>query len=53
MNLNNDKDSEQNSKKHYMKWLKYQSWSCFLANKIEQTYDENIINYYKASSWRR
>jgi len=53
MNLNDDKDSEQNSKKHYTKWLRYQSWSCFLTNKIEQTHDENIIDCYRASSWRR
>ncbi len=35
MNLKDDKDSEQNLKKHYVKWLRYQSWSCFLTNKIE------------------
>jgi len=35
MNFKDDKDSEQNLKKHYIKWLKYQSWSCFLTNKIE------------------
>ncbi len=35
MNLNDDKDSEQNLKKHYARWLKYWSQSCFLINKIE------------------
>ena len=53
MNFNDDKDSEQNLKKHYVRWLKYQSRSCFLINKIEQTHDEDIIDCYKASSWRR
>ncbi len=53
MNLNDDKDSEQNLKKHYTRWLKYRSWSCFLTNKIEQTYDEDIIDCYRAFSWRR
>ncbi len=53
MNLNDDKDSEQNLKKHYTRWLRYWSQSCFLTNKIEQTHDENIIDCYKASSWRR
>ncbi len=53
MNLNDDKDSEQNLKKHYVRWLKYRSWSCFLTNKIEQTYDEDITDCYRASSWRR
>jgi len=53
MNFNDDKDSEQNLKKHYMKWLKYRSQSCFLTNKIKQTHDENIINCYRAFSWRR
>ncbi len=53
MNFKDDKDSEQNLKKHYAKWLKYQSQSCFLTNKIEQIHDENIIDCYKASSWRK
>jgi len=53
VNLNDVKDSEKTLKKHYMKWLKYQSWFCFLINKIEQTHDENIIDCYKASSWRK
>jgi hypothetical protein len=53
MNLNDDKDNEQNLKKCYVKWLKYQSWFCFLTNKIEQTHDEDIIDCYKASSWRK
>ncbi len=53
MNFNDDKDSEQNLKKHYVRWLKYQSRSCFLTNKIEQTHDEDIIDCYKAFSWRR
>jgi len=53
MNLNDDKDSEQNLKKHYVRWLRYQSQSCFLINKIEQTHDNDIIDCYRASSWRR
>jgi len=53
MNLKDDKDSEQNLKKCYARWLKYQSRSCFLINKIEQTYDEDITDCYRASSWRR
>ncbi len=53
MNFNDDKNSEHNLKKCYVKWLKYRSWSCFLTNKIEQTHDEDIIDCYKASSWRR
>ena len=53
MNFNNDKNSEQNLKKCYARWLRYQSQSCFLTNKIEQTHDENITDCYKASSWRR
>ncbi len=53
VNLNDVEDSEKTLKKHYVKWLRYRSWSCFLTNKIEQTHDENIIDCYKASSWRR
>ncbi len=53
MNLNDVEDSEKTLKKHYARWLKYQSQSCFLINKIKQTHDKDIIDYYKASSWRR
>ncbi len=53
VNFNDVKDSEKTLKKHYVKWLRYRSQSCFLTNKIEQTHDEDIIDCYKASSWRR
>ncbi len=53
VNLNDVKDSEKTLKKHYTRWLRYQSWSCFLTNKIEQIHDKDIIDCYKASSWRK
>ncbi len=53
VNLNNVEDSEKTLKKHYVRWLRYWSQSCFLTNKIKQTHDEDIIDCYKASSWRR
>ncbi len=53
MNFNDVEDSKKTLKKHYARWLKYWSQSYFLTNKIEQIHDENIIDYYKAFSWRR
>ncbi len=53
VNFNDVEDSEKTLKKHYAIWLRYRSWSCFLINKIEQTHDEDIIDCYKAFSWRR